>query len=269
MDGCGSSCKCQLYSFIRYLHSENMFDTLKSHTLWFYSNYPQDYATYLTHRLYHYPFLYRTFHKMHHKYKQPTAFSVTAIHPVELTHMQLVLASPIVLMPVHWSKFHTGPFSHANVHWNDISLACQVLFYGILLYTYYHGIIDHSGITFKAQWWQPWQPDAIFHDNHHQYTHVNFGFNIYFWDKVSRVIWRMFENEPSLLKHTSPSIVSVAWDLSSKESCLFRGDFLRQRQSIGRSIARSAATGFGRKTIRESTSLSQKYQRKRVDREWY
>ena len=54
------------------------------------------------------------------------------------------------------------------------------------MYTYYHGILDHSGIAFKRQWWQPWQPDAIFHDNHHQYFHVNFGFNIEFWDKVSR-----------------------------------------------------------------------------------
>ena len=55
------------------------------------------------------------------------------------------------------------------------------------MYTYYHGIIDHSGITFKHYWWQPWQPDCIFHDNHHQYFHVNFGFNIKFWDQVSSV----------------------------------------------------------------------------------
>lgn len=57
-------------------------------------------------------------------------------------------------------------------------------FYGVALYTYYHGLIDHSGVTFKAHWWQPWQPDAIFHDNHHQYFHVNFGFNIQYWDKL-------------------------------------------------------------------------------------
>ena len=57
-------------------------------------------------------------------------------------------------------------------------------FSAILIYTYYHGILDHSGIAFKRQWWQPWQPDAMFHDNHHQYFHVNFGFNIEFWDKV-------------------------------------------------------------------------------------
>ena len=62
-----------------------------------------------------------------------------------------------------------------------------VPFSAILIYTYYHGILDHSGIAFKRQWWQPWQPDAMFHDNHHQYFHVNFGFNIEFWDKVRQL----------------------------------------------------------------------------------
>ena len=33
-------------------------------------------------------------------------------------------------------------------------------------------------------WFQPWQPDCIFHDNHHQYFHVNFGFNIELWDQI-------------------------------------------------------------------------------------
>jgi len=131
---------------------------------WFFLQVPvifiyQDYTTYLTHRFYHTPFMYKHFHKLHHTYKQPTAFSVTAIHPVEIMQVQLTMLVPIFVIPVHWA-----------------------MFYAIALYTYYHGIIDHSGVTFKALWWQPWQPDAIFHDNHHQYFHVNFGFNIYIWD---------------------------------------------------------------------------------------
>ncbi|XP_037073673.1 delta(7)-sterol 5(6)-desaturase-like [Pollicipes pollicipes] len=121
----------------------------------------QDYVTYLTHRLYHTPFLYKHFHKLHHTYKQPTAFSVTAIHPVEFIHVQAIIISPMFLVPVHW-----------------------VVMSVLLLYTYYHGIVDHSGINFKAHWWQPWQPDCLFHDNHHQYFHVNFGFNIFLWDKL-------------------------------------------------------------------------------------
>jgi lathosterol oxidase len=121
----------------------------------------QDYITYWGHRIFHLPFLYKNFHKLHHTYKQPTAFSVTAIHPVEFVIFQGIYISPMFIFTVHWV-----PFSF------------------ILMYTYYHGIIDHSGITFKRQWWQPWQPDCIFHDNHHQYFHVNFGFNIEYWDKL-------------------------------------------------------------------------------------
>ncbi|EEZ98257.2 uncharacterized protein LOC103315179 [Tribolium castaneum] len=134
--------------------------------LWFFLQWPvifiyQDYVTYWMHRIYHTPFLYRNFHKLHHKYKQPTAFSVTAIHPVEALHIQLMDILPLFIIPTHWFPF-----------------------YVVALYTYYHGIIDHSGVNFKAYWWQPWQPDAIFHDNHHQYFHVNFAFNIDYWDKL-------------------------------------------------------------------------------------
>lgn len=134
--------------------------------IWFLLQFPvlfiyQDYATYWLHRLYHTPFLYKNFHKLHHKYKQPTAFSVTAIHPVESLHIQLTLSAPLFFLPIHWLPFYATSF-----------------------YAYYHGIIDHSGVNFKSYWWQPWQPDAIFHDNHHQYFHVNFAFNISYWDKL-------------------------------------------------------------------------------------
>lgn len=55
--------------------------------------------------MYHTPFLYKNFHKLHHKYKQPTAFSVTAIHPVEIMHTQMTLCLPLFLFPVHWRKW--------------------------------------------------------------------------------------------------------------------------------------------------------------------
>jgi len=120
-----------------------------------------DYITYWTHRIYHLPFLYKHFHKLHHTYKQPTAFSVTAIHPIEFLNIQSIYILPMFIFPIH---------------------AAPYCFY--LIYIYYHGIIDHSGIAFKKLWFQPWQPDCIFHDNHHQYFHVNFGFNVELWDKI-------------------------------------------------------------------------------------
>lgn len=139
--------------------------------------------TYWLHRIYHMPFLYKRFHKLHHRYKQPTAFSVTAIHPVESIHIQLFLATPLILVPVHWCKCFSYTFGTV---WLNKYCHMVVPFYTSAFYAYYHGILDHSGVNFKSYWWQPWQPDAIFHDNHHQYFHVNFAFNISYWDKVSR-----------------------------------------------------------------------------------
>ncbi|XP_060801817.1 uncharacterized protein LOC106130278 [Amyelois transitella] len=134
--------------------------------LWFILQFPvifiyMDYTTYILHRMYHTPFLYRHFHKHHHKYKQPTVFSVTAMHPLELLHIQATVILPLFLFPVHW-----------------------IAFYSIALYNYTHGILDHSGINFTAQWWQPWQPDSDFHDKHHEFFHCNFGFNMTLWDKL-------------------------------------------------------------------------------------
>ncbi|XP_050440213.1 uncharacterized protein LOC126845556 isoform X2 [Adelges cooleyi] len=121
----------------------------------------QDYTTYWIHRMYHTPFLYKRFHCVHHRYYQPTPWSVTAIHPVEIITVHLGLVAPMFTFPVHWFPFSV-----------------------IMLYLYYHGIIQHSGINLKARWWQPWQPDVMFHDIHHQFVHVNFGFNCYIWDQI-------------------------------------------------------------------------------------
>ncbi|XP_054269341.1 lathosterol oxidase-like [Macrosteles quadrilineatus] len=134
--------------------------------IWYFLQWPvcfvlQDYFTYWAHRIYHTPFLYKRFHKIHHRYKAPTCWSVTAFHPFEIFTMQMVLASPLYFLPVHWTSFTA-----------------------VGIYTYYNAILDHSGVDIKAPKWQFWKPDSIFHDNHHQYTHVNYGFNCYYWDLI-------------------------------------------------------------------------------------
>lgn len=123
--------------------------------MWFYA----DASAYYGHRFFHCPFLYRTFHKWHHYYKQPTAFSATSFHPLEFIFYQSLLLLPSFIMPLH-----------------------VVGYVGVLLYVYYYGLIDHSGIKMDGLW--PWQPDTTFHDNHHQYFNINFGFNLVFWDKL-------------------------------------------------------------------------------------
>lgn len=79
----------------------------------------QDYSAYWLHRLYHYPYWYKRFHKIHHKYQQPTAFSAVAFHPLEVIFIQLTSIAPIFVVPVHWSTLkvkmvYNLSFKHAS-----------------------------------------------------------------------------------------------------------------------------------------------------------
>ena len=87
------------------------------------------------------------FHKLHHTYKQPTAFSVTAIHPVEFLNIQAIYIAPMFLMRLYARKLFLF-FVQLTVLFNSTSPAVYCF---MLLYIYYHGIIDHSGITFKVK----------------------------------------------------------------------------------------------------------------------
>ena len=118
-----------------------------------------DGMAYYAHRFWHHKFLYKYFHKWHHYYKSPTSFSIIAMHPIEFFVYFSIIISPIFLIPIY--------------HFN---------FYFILIYLYYFGLIDHSGIILESIF--PWQPNSIFHDNHHQYFHCNFGQNSSIWDKL-------------------------------------------------------------------------------------
>jgi lathosterol oxidase len=100
-------------------------------------------ATYYAHRFLHTPLMYKRIHKHHHRYHSPTAFATVAMHPVELLLFQVLLMVPMFVIPLH--------------------AAAYVL---LLLYGYYFGMIDHSGIMMPS--WFPWQPPTLFHDDHHK-----------------------------------------------------------------------------------------------------
>ncbi|KAL4229152.1 hypothetical protein ACF0H5_012190 [Mactra antiquata] len=114
--------------------------------------------SYYPHRFFHNPWLYKKVHKIHHRYGSPTLYSTTAMHPLEFLMYQTFLAIPVFTVPVH-----------------------AVVFVTILLYGYYYGMMDHSGIKMDAVW--PWQPSSMFHDDHHRYFHCNFGFNTLIFDR--------------------------------------------------------------------------------------
>lgn len=118
-----------------------------------------DINAYYQHRLFHFPFLYKHFHKWHHRYKSPTAWSATAIHPFEFLLFQFQLMWPTFVFPLHAAV------------------------YGVMMaYVWFYGILDHSGIYLDSIW--PWQVDSKFHDDHHRYFHCQFGQNLNWWDRL-------------------------------------------------------------------------------------
>jgi lathosterol oxidase len=135
---------------------------------WFFLSIPlhflyQEAGSYYIHVALHTKTLYIPFHKLHHTYKQPTAYSATAFHPVELIMIQSIQMAPIFFFPIHIG-----------------------IYFSFLIYAFYYGIMVHSGVMIKPLW--PWQLDPIFHDNHHQYTHVNFGFNVDIFDRINKTM---------------------------------------------------------------------------------
>merc|ERR1712137_949831 len=118
---------------------------------------------YYVHRTFHCRFLYKNIHKWHHRYKAPTAFAALAIHPIEYFCYQAFLLLPIFVVPLHF------------------------LVYGVtLMYLYYFGMVDHSGIKFES--WFPWQPTGMYHDDHHKYFHCNFGQNTIWFDRFHHTL---------------------------------------------------------------------------------
>lgn len=100
-------------------------------------------AAYYYHRMVHIPFLYKHLHKHHHRYHSPTAYAAVAMSPIEITCFITCFIVPLFTIPVNaW------------------------VFVGNLMYINYYGMLDHSGIKLTS--WFPWQPDSIYHDDHHR-----------------------------------------------------------------------------------------------------
>lgn len=120
-----------------------------------------DALLYYLHRMMHWKWLYRSIHKWHHRYKEPTAYSATAMHPAEFIMFQTVLALPAFVVPMHAGAY--------------------IL---LLAYTFCTGLIDHSGVELKS--FLPWDQPAREHDQHHEHFHCNFGHFTNLWDKLHR-----------------------------------------------------------------------------------
>eukprot|EP00928_Gymnodinium_smaydae_P073820 TRINITY_DN5694_c0_g2_i4.p1 TRINITY_DN5694_c0_g2~~TRINITY_DN5694_c0_g2_i4.p1 ORF type:complete len:258 (-),score=11.39 TRINITY_DN5694_c0_g2_i4:149-922(-) len=123
-----------------------------------------DIWAYLAHRALHFPALYRTVHKVHHTFKQPTAFSALALHPFDMLLLQGGIYVGLYVMPLHCSAVALN-----------------------FLYIHYHNVIDHSGVYCES--WFPWQPSSLYHDDHHRYFHCNYGQTLTLWDRLGGTLY--------------------------------------------------------------------------------
>ena len=124
-----------------------------------------DGSAYYVHRAFHNKWMFKKFHRFHHKYVATTPFVVVALHPVELLCLQAASFLPIFILPFHFA-----------------SVA------GVLVYALIFNIIDHSGVRLHSS--LPWQGPTMYHDDHHAHFHVNFGQHLMIWDRMHGTLRR-------------------------------------------------------------------------------
>jgi len=118
-----------------------------------------DCINYWMHRLLHVKFLYRRFHRFHHRFVATSPYVATAMHPVEILAQQFASFVPIFLIPFH---------------------AASAV--AVLVYILFFNIVGHSGVRLVSV--LPWQPPSKYHDDHHALFHVNFGQHLMIWDRL-------------------------------------------------------------------------------------
>jgi len=152
-------------------YTKMYFDGLEYGIVWYLLSFPLlflwiEWFAYWSHRFWHLKFVYGKFHKWHHRYQPPTAFSAVAFHPIEFAIY--VMGGQVIyfFIPIH----------------STVSLIVGV-------YTAYYLIVDHSGIKSTPPWF--WQPSTKFHDDHHKYFHCNFGQHFVWFDRMFNTVRRV------------------------------------------------------------------------------
>ena len=121
-------------------------------------------GAYYLHAIMHFKPFYKGFHGIHHRYSAPNYYTIISMHPLEWPVHSLYVLAPAFLFPLY------GPF-----------------FFFFLGLVYVLGFWDHCGIKlFRI----PLHGSNKFHDDHHKYFHVNFGFTVPWFDMLHKTIRR-------------------------------------------------------------------------------
>jgi len=155
-------------------------------------------GAYYLHAIMHFKIFYKGFHSVHHRYSAPNYYTIIAMHPLEWPVHSLYVLAPAFLFPLY------GPF-----------------FFFFLGLVYVLGFWDHCGIKlFRI----PIHGGNKFHDDHHKYFHVNFGFTVPWFDMLHKTIRRegrhytelTFGGNKGKLKAPKNGEVPANWDQAVK-----------------------------------------------------
>ena len=117
---------------------------------------------YMLHRfVFHNRFLYKTWHSLHHSYKNPVSWMTRIFEPIEAITTILGFFLPTILIPL--------PF---------------YAFYLCLIVTQIWSVIQHTDHDFPQGWTIMMPPGQ--HRLHHYYGQVNYNFGLFFqfWDRL-------------------------------------------------------------------------------------
>jgi lathosterol oxidase len=138
--------------------------------VWYIASFPlmfivHDAYFYWTHRLMHYPPIFRIFHLMHHRSTNPSPWAALAFHPLEAVVEAGIFPVLLMVMPLT-----SGHFS--------------VFFVIMLVYNVY----GHLGWeiypkSFSRHWLGRWINTSVNHNQHHQFFKGNYGLYFLWWDR--------------------------------------------------------------------------------------
>ena len=138
--------------------------------VWYIASFPlmfivHDAYFYWTHRLMHYPPVFRIFHLMHHRSTNPSPWAAFAFHPLEAVVEAGIFPVLLIVMPLTVDQF-------------------TVFFIIMLVYNVY----GHLGWeiypkSFSRHWLGRWINTSVNHNQHHQFFKGNYGLYFLWWDR--------------------------------------------------------------------------------------
>jgi lathosterol oxidase len=140
-----------------------------------------DLGMYLTHRLAHWPPIYRRIHAPHHQFDHPRPLNLFVLHPLEVLGFGSLWLAVMWIYPASWLG------------------TCAYLSLNLIF-----GTLGHLGVEPLPARWPRWflarhVGTSTFHAEHHLRGHYNFGFYTLIWDRLFGTL------DPDYLRHFEAS----------------------------------------------------------------